>query len=501
MALSNAGLISILATRIDFRVEGRRPLELFFRELGGYSILDNPSTSPESISSILGVGTKRKLAIEPLEQLLKTFVLNDEQKEYLFAREKRVRAWLAYLTFQDATDEDVTRILALNLGSAVATCVFEHRTRLRLKDRPDIVDILELCDFDNRISWLAQSETGEFTEEAARWATPKSHYGCSDREKEILKLLVERRTDLIPSLLGVNHTSVRNALGGSRHLTALDHQLRLSGLHDAPAVFSREEYESWIERYGYSLNSLVWNPVCHREVIETVKSHLEDESGIFRDSRSSSDGEPASGVHSGATRRLRSWGDKHRFAEPYEEVSDPDILDWLFTRCTHPRGSTESQRPYDAVALLKNPHLSESHRRELESNDMGGLWTVEDLRRDVAVLTAADVHTRSLLKCDGACSQNTPGARTHCGLARCSMSNFGDIGPQKVGPLVRRSEQQSGSGWRGGDPVQSSPLDEWIVDRLGNDPEVYRTFIGLSTEWDLSIEELVETAQMLSGAD
>jgi len=490
MALNTAPLVGILASRIDFRVEGRRPLEQFFREFGGYAVLENPSTSAETISSILGVGTKRTLAIEPLEQMLRTFVFNDEQKEHLFAREKRVKAWTAYLEYQSVTDEELTRILGLGLGSAIALSVFAHQIRFNLKARADLTEILELCGRYPQLMWLAQSETGEFMEQAARWITPKSHWDYHDEQKDTLKLLIERRGDLIESFLEVDDTSVRNALGGSRHVTDLSQQMKLAGLNEAPATFSDVEYNAWIEKYGYSLNSLVWNPVCHLEVIEAVKSHLEDGAGEFVLARRI---EPALGVHSGTERRLRTWAEKHHFEESYEEVSDPDIIDWLYSRCMRPHGSEESTRPYDAAALLKNKNLPLNLRRALESNRTDSVLAVEHLRRDYVVKSAADVQAKSGLRCVGACSGST-----RCGLPYCSLSTYGDIGAQKLGPLVNRA---SGGPTSFTDWAQSSPLDEWLVKRLGNEPTVYRAFIGLATEWELSVEELCETAEMLAGAD
>lgn len=473
-----------LASHVDFRLAGREPLERFFAEEALDAVLRNPSSSEALVERVLTAGGRRNIAIGRMIDVLTSHVLSASQRAWFFEHETRVAAWVGFLETQTVSDDDITNIVALRINKTVATYLVEHHQHFQLRERADFAAILNEAEPLVRLSWLAASQPGQFDQYATTWVHEAlgDKSGASWNTRNVLRLLIEQRTDLLGDLLELGSLPFNQAAAGSRHLVSEAHQRLAVGLHE------HSSFASWIAKYAYALLALVNNPRCTQGVLDEIAVRF----GLTGTPVLLSD-EVSRDVARSISRRQAAGERQATIVGEYDEVTDPDALAWLSRRCFARDGAGVSPRPYDARVLAKNPNLDEVTRDTLlrESEDWLVLLADDLTQSQPTIRLTCEIVARSQQRCSGTCAD---GCHELSGCQQLAVDGE-TMSAITVADLERRLSLDSmmGRAW-----VQSSPTDEWLVRELGVDPNNYRTFLGLIDGWTLSVGELIETALSLA---
>jgi hypothetical protein len=500
--LTDNTLAEKLAARIDFRVEGRFDLEQYFRATAHDSLLCNPSLSQAAVNAELGVGTTKVPAnAASIESLLRYHVMNSEQRAHLFARERRVGAWLAFLRYQRVTPSELTKILAIQPSATLASFVVLNPGKFKLSKRRDRETIVDRAAPLEKLRWLAASQPGEHMETAHHWLAEFAtctEIGTTPREDDLfcprnmLNLLADQRPDLIDTLLDVGGYPYRVTAAASSSLRSQEVQLRVIEpipSHGGAAI------RRWLNQNQGIVHELCENPRTHRATLKEIHARLS--AVLFHVFRSDLD--RLWNLLRKISQRLDALAYKPTVEENYEKVTDGTKLKYLHGRCA-PSTYGVSYHPLDIARLLANENLSPHQRRALTrkmARRGSGLLckralSAKLLRSDTWANTpeasASENEARSHLVCDKSCRKGGT-----CSKARCTGTKW----PTKIGLLTVSDFATKMSEDEEYPLYQSAPGDEWIVDQLGKEPSDYATLIALYPTWNGSMGELLETAQAL----
>jgi hypothetical protein len=476
------------AERLDFRAVSRE-LELFFYQRCPQHVRENPSSSAAIVDRALGVDTTTiPLAVKEYFGIMASHLLTREQFEHMLSYEQRLGPWDSYLASQEVSSDELTRILALPLADQIAETVVMRADHFGLAARADIVAIVERAGAESMLYWLAGSSPGEYLDVAPYWlkrisetlpcASERSSYPAVERpfaHRGLLRLFVERRPDLITAMLDLEWTPLRTLLASSRHLTELAWQRQVIG----GATLDLGPFSEYLD----AARSLIDNPRCHVEVLDEINQHLGRRFGPAKGRRNG-----LTDLHKKVVARLTQYDEFPRFDGDYATEKDPATLAWLVEQCRLVRRNIAQDMSYDVQILATNPLLSDADRKKLTTHPRYGLFVpVDKLFVDGATTSWKKTIPE---RCDGTCS---PRAGTGCGLLRCTTKGFQGFQSLGVDMLCDQLEKlRSNTTWK-----LSTPIDEWLIDHLGQDPATWATFLALSDGWTLTVRDLVDTARLL----
>lgn len=483
-------LRSHLARHIDFSLDGASDLGEMYYSLEPLGAVRNPSTSNAIIESALRVGRKSRGNLATCVAAIESHVLNDDVRTHLVTRDARVEVLLALLSDQPPRPEEATTIIAAGLSTRVANLLLADPTRFGLTELADLAPVLEVAAPIERLRWLSLSSPGELTETARAWipAMFPPDTRITGERRFLATWAINAREDLFGDFVALGNPHLSTMLAGSRHLHEMAHQRSLGGLDDWPDNPSAAELRDWVKEWRYSVLALVNNPRCSREVIDEIRERLATvaEKPALRWVLEADGDSLLDGMDSRLARYNRG---RSTITEPFEEVSDPLLLDWLVSRCAPAEAGRA--RHHDALALVKNPHLSETQRASVEAT----AYRPEEPDGNVVWDRALTMALRRELRCSSSCG----GDHTQCAQASgCQRYGHLDYAELSMGEVERHLGflGEAHHTW-----AQSTPLSEWIVERLGLSPEAHQTLLSLVDGWDDTLGALIETVIALTGVE
>jgi hypothetical protein len=473
------------------------------------SLAHNSTVHAATVDHLITLGTRSADdVIAILEPLLKTSVLTAKQRrrviesDVLRATPEVLGELLGY---QHLSPGDITSLIAVpEVAADVATYVLQRPTRYRVAKRRDLETLLDLCtDPTTRLAWLARLPdrfSDRVTERLADSAKIDS-LGL-----DAVSSLLEVRPELMDTLIA-SELPIGSTLAESRHLCRLDQQLRVVGL-DQLSV-RRIDVAPWLSTYYFVAQSLVNNPRCHREVLETMLAALYEDPQPERDDFQR--------LSVSIQDRLSSLERRPTVVGAYEEISDYATLLRLTERSeTWERSRrTSFVRQLDASALLENPNLPSWRKPGLRRNASRPKYvTLRSGSNQYLRATPASGRRAMKSMCCGRCRPDPDDASGTLQVGptepyvlhrySCTMSAWGkedSVSYERASIIEQFVHQtlpttngpwwhQSGASLRAG----ASQLTE----RLGNSPRTLETFLGLKEGWRLGVDELIETSVLLA---
>lgn len=330
---------------------------------------------------------------------------------------------------------------------------------------------------------LADSTPEQFsTEEASELLSRFSEWGPSmdegssrgkgQRARSLIRLL-GRRPDLLPAAVAAGqHPSVVAAAAGCVHLTDVALQYAAAGLSPTgePLVPEAELYRLFTDR-EYALMALVNNPPTSLEVVAAVE-RLAAAKDMYRLAESAS----------GRARRRPT-----AITVPYDQISDPEELNWLLRRAIPNLEYQTKARPFELAALARNPHLQRSDAEQV-AQWLDTTYCVEVLGDELLPALKA--------------LQARPDARTEWLPSVIQRLEDGTYRSEE--PWFPRHEEPLAATLVMGRPLRSL---EWDMDlnqtlihvaaRLGASTSAWEHFLTLVDEFDGKVEDVVQLSELL----
>ena len=259
--------------------------------------------------------------------------------------------------------------------------------------------------------------------------------------REATEVLIDQRVDLHDVIIDVATPTVLAQLAASRHLKDVNRQRAVAGLD---LVFLRRgDRRLWAGTLATTINHLVINPRCHREVLEELLERLTSIDGLL----------PKTVAR--IEKRLTDFEVHPVYTGDFETESDPDIIVWL-SDLYFPPSAGETRRPIDQhesatkALALNEAFMDHPHNANLDA-----------------------YHVRNI-------------------LGKVVRDRWES--PQERMKLAQRINEVPLS------ELGSAHMNEsvlYIQEKLGSSASSYETLLGLSRGWDGSFLELVECASGL----
>jgi hypothetical protein len=441
-AVLKLGLLAqTLATHLDFS-KGGCDLEDFFYQHAPSRTAENPTASSAIVDRVLGVGgTYRKPSMAHLLHLISAHEFTPEQRELLFRRERRLKIWRSFLQNQMLNDDELTSLFTRRLSQEDYSYVLERPTRFALAQREDLLEIFEKSSPASRIRAIAANLLPEYDTTVGSLVEDLV-YGDYWFDRSATLDLIDKRFDLYDSFIEVANAKVLAQLAQSRHLTDLNRQRAVAGLDLALA--RRGEVRHWAHYRSETLELLVTNPRCHREVLCEILERLQLVEGVLPK------------VVGLIESRLSDFDTHPVYAGEFETETDVETIVWLSdlyfaVQNTHRRVRVPlAGRDGCARALVMNPNfMAHPHNADLDAYNV-----------QVLVKTVDQPLTLHRTKEDDRPQEAfTPG--------------------EVPSPL---------------DITNSVPTVRYIQHMLGSEASSYETLLGLANEWSGTLEELIECA-------
>jgi hypothetical protein len=384
--------------------------------------------STEAVDAVLKTETRERV----LFKLVEFNDLEPDQVELLASR-KTTKARLASRLLPQTKDANVRRELALRAGENVL------------------------------LEWLAttpvkEAVARELMSSFSSWASQR---GFRERAR-LLGEVLERFPTLVDVFVAPNQDlSAVTAASSSRFITNPELARRAAGL-------DRDLGPVELEDRRYALLALVNNPVVAPEVLDEV---------IARYAGS----EAARASANRLERRARLVVE-----EPFEAVSDPDVLGWLLGRSL-PSEYKPAGRTHDLAALALNPNLEPSQRRRVAV-------ALSYPLASEALGTALNAVFDRLAQFDPELEELRPSDLEYSGepVLEVWTLDFDLFEPSDdLTSRVLVTEPSRTSFWRENMWIA---LGDVLGESFGDSEEAYETFISLFKAFDGPISDLVEVA-------
>jgi hypothetical protein len=278
---------------------------------------------------------KGKIPVETAVALVER-PLSDAQLQAAL-RDSRVKVTEATLSHTVLAEPLFEEMLATKSAKSVATVVldrnpswpYSEELRLRAARIAGGLHLLET---------LHELDTPEVTSLLQQWGTWAPRW--SARRNWLLAALLERRPELVPLCAASQFVELVSAAAGSRHLN--DEKLQ----HAVVALPTRCTNFEDANSFKFALLRLVNLPACHSSTLQMTSAYTNGRYGYEE-------------VSDAVSRRL---ADTNRavLAEPYEAVSDTDVIARLLKRSLPGSNSfrTWTGKPLELEAIAKNPNIN-----------------------------------------------------------------------------------------------------------------------------------------------
>ena len=296
--------------------------------------------------------------------------LSTDQIDLVLANETRAAVLTMLVIAHRMTPSQQERLAGLKTckksfaDALFAQAVPELRTRLAIS-----AGGLTLLEF------LADTPADQFSDaDAAGWLSKWSSWAprrSQDRKDTLLRLF-ERRPALLATAVA-DHQPIDLVMvaAGNRLLTDESLQWQASRLQPGvPAALPDDPKE--LRSYGFMWMALGNNPVCSLEVVTAMRDAATPGMGS---------------CESSLAMRLRKTRSRPQITEPFAQVQDPELLDWLVSR-SRPWNYEDQHSPgraWDLLELCSNPHLNEDQATKL----YGG---IRDLQADLGPSASVAAH-------------------------------------------------------------------------------------------------------------
>lgn len=333
------------------------------------------------------------------------------------------------------------------------------------------------------LEWLSKSTPDQISDEEAAaflanyrtWEPEKVSY--KERSSGLKRLLARRPTLMAAAAVADQHDAVLTAAAGSRHLTRLEWQLAVAGITPGDSPRPPE----WLGERKFTMLALVNNPVCLAEVLAEVERQLVGGDYHMLDVVRSI--------------RFRASMSRHTVTQPYNEISDPEILKWLVHRAQPfqdgETGKVRPGQPYDLPVLAANPHLAPEHVEGIRSGLSA--WVAIDALGaegvEAARATLASCHPGLFA---GPIEQAPPEER-----AAVSEHREEDLEAKLARAATAAKVRCNDGRWGWGRPAH---WIDYVEHHLGASHEAWDSFLGLVDTFEGTFAELVEIVLALTPA-
>jgi hypothetical protein len=498
-----------MASEIDFQEAGRYELEQYFLEVAPEAMASNPSLSPEVVSALVGVGTKRKqLGHKAQELLLSRHVLRPCDKAHLMDKEKRGQSLLRLISRQTFNAEELNEFLAKDRGADASSHLVNNYRAFGLEGDPRLTQLVEQSWPKVRINHLRASTYGTYREQAARWIDEYMHskdYSLSNGGSQCLSMLLMERPDLIDAFRELHNTTLSQIL----IVSGLVHEARqqLTDIQMEPVLEQPLGAENdfavsyWIHAHRAEIGVAVASPFTRMSAIDIIAETLDG--ALEHAKKNGGDSTSLHRLHAAAMYRRN---DCYEVTVDYGNITAE--TDFARIRTWIAGGANAPDYMLGTVAVLDNPAFNGllrdrnldtfAHRRDCRREDLNFAKhyatrpPLSGLREgSAAAFQAAARHT-----CEGFCQVTHPGSENpggSCGLRNCNVYRpQSDFGSLTLDEFTKSGQHTAFV------TVQTGPQVEWLTSQLGSDVACYRMFTTMVNGWEGSMKELIETTLSLA---
>jgi environmental stress-induced protein Ves len=505
MAAPGAQLLGLLAQEIDFQEVGSALEQYFVSEMPA-KVASNPSLSPESVTDLLGVGSRRKqLGAKSQEELISRHVLSSSDKAHVMAKETRAGCLLRLVRHQTLIDNELGLFLTKDRGVDASSHMVLRRREFGLENDARLTHLVEQSSPKTKILFLRRSPLGSYYKQAPRWIadylrdTDPRKYGSS----RPLSMLLMERPDLLGAFRAQENAVTTKIIIVSGLVHEAEQQLAdvsAESVLQLPRGSSEYHYAAsyWHHRHSVVIRTAIASPFTRLAAITRIAEILEDAHAHAVANKGANDeiSRTLTAVRFRNGTAVSAPCD-YEVAVGYESITSREdfsrIHQWIRGATKHP------EHLLGAVAVLTNRNCPAELRSELSTMDARRALQVEELNEGRPLATtpalsglregsAKDFRIASLRLCAGFCT-----GEKRCGFRHCSADvDSGSYGAMSVGKFIKSSARHRSV------TVQCGPEVEWLVEQLGIDVATYRMLATLANSWDGTMSELIDTSLSLA---